>query len=49
MDVSLVLSQAGFCCVYVSFIAQNGLQLLNAGKCWLGAEWLWVLIVVQAS
>ena len=47
VDVSLVLSQSGFCCVYVSFIAQNGLQLLNAGSCWLKAEWLWVLILLQ--
>jgi hypothetical protein len=45
---SITALKAGFCCVYVSFIAQNSLQLLNAGKCWLGAEWLWLLIVVQA-
>jgi hypothetical protein len=49
VDVSLVLSQAGFCCVYVSFIAQNVLQLLNAGSCWLSGQWLWVIILLQAS
>ncbi len=47
VDASLVLSQAGFCCVYVSFIAQNALQILNAGSCWIGGEWLWLLILLQ--
>ena len=47
VDTSLVLAQAGFCCVYASFIAQNGLQILNARSCWVGGEWLWLLILVQ--
>ena len=47
VDVSLVLSQAGFCCVYVVFIARNVMQLLNLGSCWLGGEWLWAVILAE--
>jgi proton-coupled amino acid transporter len=47
VDISLVLSQAGFCCVYVVFIARNVLQLLNVNSCWLGGEWLWLLILLE--
>jgi proton-coupled amino acid transporter len=47
VDVSVVLSQAGFCCVYIVFIARNALQLLNTGRCWLGGEWLWLLILLE--
>ena len=47
VDVSVVLSQAGFCCVYIVFIARNVLQLLNTGRCWLGGEWLWLLILLE--
>ncbi len=49
VDTSLVLSQAGFCCVYVIFIAKNVLQLLNTHTCWIGAEWLWLLILFQVQ
>lgn len=48
VDVSLVLSQAGFCCVYIAFIARNALQLINAGACWAPGEHLWVLVLLQA-
>lgn len=47
VDVSLVLSQAGFGCVYIVFIARNVLQLLNANSCWLDARWLWVLVLLE--
>lgn len=47
VDVSLVLSQAGFCCVYVVFIARNVLQLLNTNSCWLDGSWLWLLILLE--
>jgi amino acid permease len=50
VDASLVLSQAGFCCVYVSFVARNVIQLLNdlPGRgCWLGPQWLYVLILIE--
>ena len=47
VDVSVVLSQAGFCCVYIIFIARNLLQLLNTSSCWLGGEWLWLLILLE--
>jgi proton-coupled amino acid transporter len=47
VDASVVLSQAGFCCVYIVFIARNVLQLLNTGRCWLGGEWLWLLILLE--
>ena len=50
VDASLVLSQAGFCCVYVSFVARNVIQLLNdlPGKgCWIGPQWLYVLILLE--
>ena len=52
VDAALVLSNSGFCCVYVAFIARNTLQLLNAGACApeprVGAGWLWVLVLAQA-
>jgi len=47
VDVSLVLSQAGFCTVYVAFIARNVMQLLNVDSCWLEGRWIWVLILLQ--
>ena len=47
VDVSLVLSQAGFCCVYISFIARNAMQLMNAENCWLHADSLWILILLE--
>ena len=47
VDTSLVLSQAGFCCVYIIFIAKNVMQLLNAHTCWLPGGYLWVLILLQ--
>jgi amino acid permease len=50
VDTSLVLSQAGFCCVYVSFVARNVIQLLNdlPGKgCWVSSQWLYVLILCE--
>jgi proton-coupled amino acid transporter len=47
VDVSLVLSQAGFCCVYVIFIAKNVLQLLNTTSCWLDGSYLWAVILLQ--
>ena len=50
VDTSLVLSQAGFCCVYVSFVARNVIQLLNdlPGRgCWVGAHWLYMLILLE--
>lgn len=47
VDVSLVLSQSGFCIVYVTFIAKNVLQLMNAHSCWLGGSYLWAFIVAQ--
>ena len=47
VDVSLVLSQAGFGCVYIVFIARNVLQLLNTDKCWIGGNWLWLLILME--
>lgn len=47
VDTSLVLAQAGFACVYASFIAQNGLQILNAGRCFLGGEWVFALLLLQ--
>ncbi len=47
VDISLVLSQAGFCCVYVVFIARNVLQMLNTSSCWLGGEWLWLLVLLE--
>jgi solute carrier family 36 (proton-coupled amino acid transporter) len=47
VDTSLVLSQAGFCCVYVVFIARNVLQLLNSSSCWIDGSWLWLLILLE--
>lgn len=47
VDASLVLSQAGFCCVYVAFIARNLLQLTNVNDCWLPSSWLWLLVLLQ--
>jgi proton-coupled amino acid transporter len=47
VNVSVILSQAGFCCVYVAFIARNVLQTLNFSRCWIGAQWLWVLVLLQ--
>ena len=49
VDASLVLSQAGFCIVYVSFIARNVIQLLNdsARGCWVGPEWIGALILAE--
>lgn len=49
VDVSLVLSQAGFGMVYIIFIARNVLQLVNAlsASCWLGSGWLWALILAE--
>jgi proton-coupled amino acid transporter len=53
VDAALVLSQAGFCCVYIAFIARNALQLLNVGACApqprVGGGWLWALILAQAA
>ena len=52
VDAALVLSQAGFCCVYIAFIARNVLQLLNVGACdpepRVGGGWLWALVLAQA-
>ena len=58
VDAALVLSQAGFCCVYVAFIARNALQLVNAGACGGGApaggtprvagSYLWAFVLAQA-
>lgn len=47
VDISLVLSQAGFGCVYVVFIARNVLQLLNSDSCWLDGSYLWLLILFE--
>ena len=47
VDASVVLSQAGFCCVYIVFIARNVLQLLNTGGCWVDGSWLWLLILLE--
>lgn len=49
VDVSLVLSQSGFCMVYIVFIARNLLQLINAlsSSCWLGSEWLWAIVLLE--
>ena len=47
VNISLVLSQAGFGTVYVVFIARNVLQLLNADACWLDGSHLWMLIIAQ--
>ncbi|RYY33641.1 hypothetical protein EON62_04040, partial [archaeon] len=47
VDVCLVLSQAGFCCVYIAFIARNVLQLLNVNKCWVSSDYLWLLVFMQ--
>jgi len=47
VDVSVVLSQAGFCCVYIIFIARNVLQLLNTSSCWLDGSWLWLIILLE--
>lgn len=47
VDICLILSQAGFCCVYIAFIARNVLQLLNVNSCWVQGDYLWVLILIQ--
>jgi solute carrier family 36 (proton-coupled amino acid transporter) len=48
VDVSLVLSQAGFGCVYVVFIARNGWELLNTyGNLGLGVEWQRYIIALE--
>lgn len=47
VNIALVLSQAGFCCVYIAFIARNVLQLLNVHSCWAPGEYLWVLVLLQ--
>ena len=47
VDVALVLSQAGFCCVYISFIARNTIQLLNVPRCWVPASSLWVIVLLE--
>jgi len=47
VDVSVVLSQAGFCCVYIIFIARNVLQLVNTGRCRLDGSWLWLIILLE--
>ena len=46
VNASLVLSQAGFCCVYISFVARNLIQLFNDGPhgCWVAPSALWVFI-----
>ena len=49
VNTSLVLSQCGFCCVYISFVARNVIQLLNSGPkgCWVGPDSLWILILCE--
>ena len=51
VDVSLVLSQCGFCCVYISFVARNMMQLMNSGSgphaCWVHAPWLWLFVLLE--
>ena len=52
VDFSLVGSQAGFCCVYISFVARNLIQLLNDNivgnkGCWVSADDLWLFILVE--
>lgn len=47
VDIALVLSQAGFGCVYVIFIARNVLQLLNVKSCWISGGYLWVLVLLE--
>lgn len=49
VDVSLVLSQSGFCMVYIGFIARNVMQLINAlsPSCWLGGQWLWAVVAAE--
>jgi len=47
VDLALVLSQGGFCCVYISFIARNALQLANARACALGAGTLWAFVLAE--
>lgn len=47
VDISLILSQAGFCCVYISFIARNAMQLMNTRNCWLHPDYLWALILAE--
>jgi solute carrier family 36 (proton-coupled amino acid transporter) len=47
VDVALVLSQAGFCCVYISFIARNSMQIMNAQRCWVPSSSLWMFVLSQ--
>ena len=48
VELALVGSQIGFCCVYLGFVARNVLQLLNVPRCWVGEEWMPLLLVSQA-
>lgn len=47
VDISLVLSQAGFGCVYIVFIARNMLQLVNVDDCWVPGTRLWAFMLVE--
>lgn len=58
VDTSLVGSQCGFCCVYISFISRNVIQLLNdnititnsdgsKSNCWLKPDSLWIFVFAQ--
>ena len=49
VNAALVLSQAGFCCVYISFVARNLIQLFNdsSAGCWVGPSSLWLFIAAE--
>ena len=49
VNAALVLSQAGFCCVYISFIARNLIQLFNDGPrgCWVAPDALWKFVACE--
>jgi hypothetical protein len=49
VNAALVLSQAGFCCVYISFIARNLIQLFNDGGwgCWVTPDALWLFVACE--
>jgi amino acid permease len=49
VNAALVLSQAGFCCVYISFIARNLIQLFNDGPggCWVAPGALWLFVACE--